>query len=67
MSEFWETTVQFEIDNGNGKIKKTKEYYLVSADSAEAILTLLLIKSNTERKLRSRLFFHQLYQQLVDN
>mgnify|MGYP001477756521 CR=1 FL=1 len=25
MSEFWETTVQFEIDNGNGKIKKTKE------------------------------------------
>ena len=34
MSEFWETTVQFEIDNGNGKIKMTKEYYLVSADSA---------------------------------
>ena len=33
MSEFWETTVQFEIDNGNGKVKKTKEYYLVSADS----------------------------------
>ena len=24
MSEFWETTVQFEIDNGNGKVKKNK-------------------------------------------
>lgn len=34
MAQFWETTVQFETDNGNGKIKKTKEYFLVAADSA---------------------------------
>ena len=34
MAQFWEATVQFETDNGNGKIKKTKEYYLVAADSA---------------------------------
>ncbi len=34
MAQFWETTVQFEIDNGNGKVKKMKEYYLVAADSA---------------------------------
>ena len=34
MAQFWEATVQFEIDNGNGKVKKKKEYYLVAADSA---------------------------------
>lgn len=34
MAEFWETTVQFEIDNGSGKVKKVKEYYLVAANSA---------------------------------
>ena len=34
MAEYWEATVQFEVDNGNGKVKKTKEYYLVTADSA---------------------------------
>ena len=34
MAQFWEATVQFEIDNGNGKVKKMKEYYLVAADSA---------------------------------
>ena len=34
MAQFWEATVQFEIDNGNGKVKKTKEYYLVAADSS---------------------------------
>ena len=34
MAQFWEATVQFEIDNGNGKVKKVKEYYLVAADSA---------------------------------
>ena len=34
MAQFWEATVQFEIDNGNGKVKKMKEHYLVAADSA---------------------------------
>ena len=34
MAQFWEATVQFEIDNGTGKVKKMKEYYLVAADSA---------------------------------
>jgi len=34
VQEYWECTVQFEIDNGNGKVKKTKEYYLVAANSA---------------------------------
>ena len=34
MAQFWEATVQFEIDNGNGKVKKMKEYDLVAADSA---------------------------------
>ena len=34
MAQFWEATVQFEIDNGNGKVKKMKEDYLVAADSA---------------------------------
>jgi len=30
---FYEATVEFEVNNNNGKIKKIKEYFLVNADS----------------------------------
>lgn len=42
---FYETTVEFEVNNNGGKAKKIKEYYLVLADSvtyAEAQVAALL-------------------------
>jgi len=42
---FYDTTVEFEVNNNGGKAKKVKEYYLVLADSvtyAEAQVAALL-------------------------
>ena len=33
-AKYWTVTVQLEIENGNGRIQKVKETYLVSAVSA---------------------------------
>jgi hypothetical protein len=31
MTNYWQVTAQFERDNGNGRIQKVKEIYLVNA------------------------------------
>jgi len=33
-AKYWNVTVQLEIENGNGRVQKVKENYLVSAVSA---------------------------------
>ena len=34
MSEFWQTTVEFTVDNGKNKPKKVREQFLVKAQGA---------------------------------
>jgi hypothetical protein len=41
MGKYWTTTVQFEITDAQGKLKKTRETYLVDAVSATEAETLV--------------------------